>query len=277
MEEDFSQVTIAIAGATGKMGLEATKTLQADPRFRVVAGLVRSSTMANASDLLQELPVYTDAEQLLLESKPDIWLDFTDAHSVVKNVNLALHYGVSPVIGATGYSTEDLERWQQTCREQRIGAIVAPNFAIGALLMIRFAQEAARFYGQAEILELHHDGKKDAPSGTARRTAEAVSAAWQEMDATEGASLLLSGQARVTNSQTLSPARGLKVGEVPIHSIRLPGLLAHQEVIFGGTGEILTLRHDSLSRTSFMAGVQFACRKVGDLSGLVYGLENLLW
>ncbi|MCL6446443.1 MAG: 4-hydroxy-tetrahydrodipicolinate reductase, partial [Alicyclobacillus sp.] len=170
-----------------------------------------------------------------------------DVRSVVNHVDHAVTRGVRPVIGATGYTPDDLARWDRELRAQGLGGIAAPNFALGALLMIRFAREAARWYGRAEIIELHHDGKKDAPSGTAKRTAQAMM------------------EERGDNAA------------IPIHSVRLPGLVAHQEVIFGGTGEVLTIRHDSLSRTSFMPGVLTACEQVMTLTGLVHGLEHVLW
>jgi 4-hydroxy-tetrahydrodipicolinate reductase len=233
-------ITVAIAGATGKMGREAAAALSADERFRVVAALVRSGGQAHS-----EIPTYQDPEELLGAVHPDVWLDLTDAASVVRHVDLAIAHGVRPVVGATGYDKDDVARWNEECLERGIGGIAAPNFAIGALLMMRFAREAARFFRAAEIVELHHDGKKDAPSGTAKRTAE---------------------QMREESGR-----------EVPIHSVRLPGLVAHQEVLFGGEGEVLTIRHDSLSRKSFMPGVLAACAAVGQVRGMVYGLEHILW
>lgn len=153
--------------------------------------------------------------------------------------------------------------------------------------MIKFAKEAAQFYQQAEIIELHHDGKKDAPSGTAKRTAEAITDAFADVQKI-GFDLLETGQAAtgsvprgekepIASSLVDNPSRGLRLGEIPVHSIRLPGLVAHQEVLFGGHGETLTIRHDSMARSSFMPGVLLACSKVIELPGLVYGLENLLW
>lgn len=288
MTDQPSPIKVAIAGAAGKMGREAIRAMVASPRFQIVGGLVRSLPADNAGTTDDSISFYTDAEQLLLETKPEVWLDFTDASSVVQNINLALNYRVRPVIGATGYSSEDLDRWRAVCDEARIGAIAAPNFAIGALLMIKFAKEAAQFYQQAEIIELHHAGKKDAPSGTARRTAESINQALANASSPADLWGTQSGQAVSPRSgeETAhplaattadSPARGLRIGDIAVHSIRLPGLIAHQEVIFGGNSEVLTIRHDSMARTSFMPGVLLACSKVTELSNLVYGLENLLW
>ncbi|MCF8563781.1 4-hydroxy-tetrahydrodipicolinate reductase [Alicyclobacillus tolerans] len=274
------RIKVAVAGAAGKMGREAVAALREDPRFELAAVLMRSARQAYT----ESVPVYTDPEQLLEKSLPDVWLDLTDASSVVRHVDMAMAYGVRPVIGATGYTPEDLKRWEATCQVGGLGAIAAPNFAIGALLMVRFASEAARFFQQAEIIELHHDQKKDAPSGTAKRTAEAIALNQSEAAANDGAfSRSSHGQASTRNgsasqqSEAHNPARGLSVSNIPIHSVRLPGLVAHQEVLFGGTGEVLTIRHDSLSRTSFMPGITFACAKVMELNSLVYGLEHLLW
>jgi len=218
------------------------------------------------------IPAYADPEALLQSTAPDVWLDFTDVTSVRRHVDMAIAHGVCPVVGATGYATTDVERWHRDCLEKEIGGITVPNFAVGALLLMRFAAEAAKFFPTAEIIELHHSGKKDAPSGTAKRTAEGMAQASVSATTT---SLAHSTEVEVVHSTDRS--RGLSYCDVQIHSVRLPGLVAHQEVLFGGTGEVLTLRHDSLSRESFMPGVCIACEKVGQLRGMVYGLEHVLW
>lgn len=273
------RVRVAVAGSAGKMGREALATLTADARFQVVGLLARHEGQAIELGNQAGCKGFTDAKQLMVETSPDVWLDFTDARSVVSHVDACVGLGIRPVIGATGYSNDDLNRWNQECKRQGIGGIAAPNFAIGALLMIRFAKEAARLFPQAEIIELHHDGKKDAPSGTALRTAYAMAEAMEEAAANIGVTEehpKAENRAADDLSGTL-PSRGLVSDKIHIHSIRLPGLVAHQEVIFGGIGETLTIRHDSLSRSSFMQGVLFACERVMELEGLVYGLEHLLW
>jgi 4-hydroxy-tetrahydrodipicolinate reductase len=266
-------ITVAVAGANGKMGREAVRAIGEDPRFKLAAVLTRQSGQALAPF---PCPEYHDPAQLLMEVRPDVWLDFTDADSVVRHVDQCIAFGVRPVVGATGYSPQDVERWNQQCLDNDIGGIAAPNFAIGALLMIRFASEAARFFSKAEIVEYHHDGKKDAPSGTAKRTAESMA---QHMEAafTRPDSVSPLDRRETGEGAAAQPARGLDYNNIRIHSVRLPGLVAHQEVMFGGTGEILTIRHDSLSRTSFMPGVLLACSRVINIRGMVYGLENLLW
>lgn len=249
MTTGHSPIRVAIAGASGKMGQEAIHALCADGQFEVVGFLVRPNRskpqFAGQIASFTDVPMGSDVHTLIQETEPDVWLDLTDASSVVKHIDEVVACGVRPVVGATGYTLEDVARWDKELSGQGKGGIACPNFAIGALLMMRFAEQAARFFGQAEIIELHHDGKKDKPSGTAKRTAEGMKSE--------------SGQ------------------DVPIHSVRLPGLVAHQEVLFGGTGELLTIRHDSMSRQSFMPGILTACREVGSLQGMVYGLERLLW
>lgn len=267
MTELGKKIRVVVAGAHGKMGSEAVRALRGDERFDVVGVLVRTPSSQPDAGVVAE----TDPHTLMERVKPDVWLDFTDARSVVRHVDAAIAAGVRPVIGATGYTLEDVTRWDAALRDAGLGGVAAPNFALGALLMMRFAAEAARFYPQVEIIELHHDGKRDAPSGTARRTAQTIASARADAAAQAATSML------EHTEQTDSPARGLAEHGVRIHSVRLPGLVAHQEVIFGGTGEVLTIRHDSLHRTSFMPGVLVACERVMSLQGLVYGLEHLLW
>jgi 4-hydroxy-tetrahydrodipicolinate reductase len=184
-------------------------------------------------------------ESVIEEARPDVVIDFTTPDSVFGNARLCLERGVHVVVGTTGISEDELEQLRQLARESEGNCFVAPNFAIGAVLMMEAARLAAPHIPDCEIVELHHERKLDAPSGTAKRTADLIAEAGGRDD-------------------------------VPIHSVRLPGLVAHQEVIFGGLGQTLTIRHDSLSRESFMPGVLLAVRKVGDLDGLVVGLERLL-
>ncbi|WP_206830431.1 4-hydroxy-tetrahydrodipicolinate reductase [Alicyclobacillus fructus] len=236
-------IRVALAGAMGRMGQAALEALQREDDLHLCGLLVRRANEEAERRLSPYGAVYDDPEKLLDTERPDVWVDLTGPESVVRHVDLALSRGVRPVVGATGYSDDDVRRWERTARERQIGGAVCPNFAIGALLMMRFAREAARFMPRAEIVELHHDGKRDKPSGTSLRTR-----AMMDVDY-----------------------------EVPIHSVRLPGLVAHQEVIFGGAGEVLTIRHDSLSRESFMPGLIEAIRRVMQMRELVYGLDKLLW
>lgn len=236
------RIRVAIAGANGKMGREAMAALANAPDVIISGALVRQVSVT-MRDSFQDVAFYTDPVTLLDTEHPDVWLDLTTPERVVEHVDLALGAKVHPVVGATGYSDDDVHRWHRVAADTGVGGLICPNFALGALLMMRFAKEAAKWMQRAEIIELHHDQKKDMPSGTAARTA-----AQMEVDY-----------------------------EIPIHSIRLPGLVAHQEIIFGGIGETLTIRHDSLSRTSFMPGVLHACRSAVSLTQMVVGLEHLMW
>jgi 4-hydroxy-tetrahydrodipicolinate reductase len=196
-------------------------------------------------------------------------VDFTTPDAVLDNVRWCVDAGVNAVVGTTGFDDERLSSVRGWLGESpSVGVLVAPNFGIGAVLLMKFAAEAARWFESVEIVELHHPRKADAPSGTARRTAEMVAAARRE------AGLDPSGPDATTSA--LDGARGASVSGVPVHAVRLSGLVAHQEVLLGGTGETLTLRHDSLDRVSFMPGVLQAVRRIGDRPGLTVGLEELL-
>lgn len=236
-------IRVAIAGATGRMGAAAVAAVANAEDLEIAGLLVRQLDSRIEAQLAPYGQAYDDAESLIEAEQPNVWLDLTTPKSVVANIDLALASGVRPVVGATGYADGDLDRWTGIAADAQIGALVCPNFAIGALLMMRFAKEAANWMQKSEIIELHHDQKKDMPSGTAIRTKRMMDVEY----------------------------------DIPIHSVRLPGFVAHQEVIFGGTGEVLTIRHDSLSRESFMPGVLTACRQVVTLRQLVYGLEHILW
>ncbi len=202
--------------------------------------------------------------QSLQDREPQVLVDFTTPMSVMGNIEIALQGGVRPVVGTTGITGVDLEHIRELVQTSGIGAFVAPNFALGAVLLMQFAAMAARYFPQAEIIELHHDQKIDAPSGTALKTAEMIATARKEQPATKEVLFKLPG------------VRGGVQDGIHIHSVRLSGLVAHQEVLFGGQGQTLTLRHDSFDRNSFMPGVVLAIRKVLTLQHLVYGLENIL-
>ncbi len=258
-------IKVAVTGAFGRMGLEVVKAVGAEEDMEVVAAIDPRSAGTIFIDSHGEEHRYThDVASAIAEAKPDVMVDFTHASQVEQNVQTALAAGVDCVVGTTGVS---LERYAQLASSAPEGTalFVAPNFAIGAVLMMRFAQQAARYMPAAEIIELHHDQKADAPSGTAMRTAQLIAEARETIPPVPG-----------RETEVAEGARGAWVDDVPVHSVRLPGLVAHQEVLFGGKGQTLTIRHDSIDRTSFMPGVVLAVRKVGRLSGLVVGLENLL-
>jgi 4-hydroxy-tetrahydrodipicolinate reductase len=215
--------------------------------------------------MLDATPLFDSAEAAFSAVKADVVVDFTNADWTPILARAALAARVRPVIGTSGLSQGFVTDLGQQCAEARLGGLVASNFAIGAVLMMHFAKLAAPFFESAEIIELHHDQKVDAPSGTAVTTAEMMRAARAS-----------AFRHRWAEKQTLAGSRGAESGGVAIHSVRLPGLVAHQEVLFGGTGQTLSIRHDSTGRDSFMPGVLLAVRAVMDQESLVVGLDSLL-
>jgi 4-hydroxy-tetrahydrodipicolinate reductase len=206
-----------------------------------------------------------EVEQRLASLRPDVLVDFTTPHSVYRHMELTLRLGVRPVVGTTGLTAEQIKDLSVRYKEAKLGAIIAPNFAIGAILCMKFAAIAAKYMPHVEIIELHHDRKLDAPSGTAIKTAELIAAARNEMK-----------QGHPDEAESIAGARGADYHGFRIHSVRLPGMVAHQEVLFGATGQTLSIRHDSISRESFMPGVNMAIKAVMNLEELVYGLEHLI-
>ncbi|MEX0993653.1 MAG: 4-hydroxy-tetrahydrodipicolinate reductase [Solirubrobacterales bacterium] len=226
-----TSIRVVVSGAAGKMGATVCAAVEGADDVELVA---------RADPALD-----VDLATAIADAKPDVVVDFTTPDVVFNNAHLCLSSGVHAVVGTTGLTAEQLAELKQLASGGDANCFIAPNFALGAVLMMQAAKLAASHMDGVEIVELHHDRKLDAPSGTAKRTAELIGQAGGQADA-------------------------------PIHSVRLPGLVAHQEVIFGGQGETLTIRHDSISRESFMPGVLLAVRRVASLDGLVVGLENLL-
>ncbi len=260
-------IRVLVAGAAGRMGSEVVKAVSAAEGMQVVAAVDPGVTGYLVPDAHgSHIECSTDLASAIADSHPDVVVDFTRPDVVESNLRIALPAGVDCVVGTTGVSEETLAELAELA-PQGTCLFFAPNFAVGAVLMMQFAERAARFMPHVEIVELHHDQKLDAPSGTAIRTARMVAAARSATPPAPG---------RETELPGLDGARGALVDGVPVHSIRLPGLVAHQEVVFGGTGQTLTIRHDSIDRTCFMPGVVLACREVGAHSGLVVGLEELM-
>lgn len=241
-------IKIMVNGAQGKMGQEVVKTFECHSDFELVGQLSR----------------HHDLSAEIAKQNPDVVIDFTSPEVVYQNALTILESGARPVIGTTGLSKEQVQYLSDIAEKQKLGAIIAPNFSISAILLMKFAQMAAPYFSHVEIIELHHGMKKDAPSGTALKTAEMIAKHRREIPADPTEKLLVEG------------ARGGFYQDIPIHSVRMPGFMAHERVIFGLPGETLTLSQDSLHRACFMPGVVLACRKVMDLSSLVYGLESLL-
>lgn len=264
------RVRIAVAGAAGKMGRQVVKAVFEDPDAVLAAAVDLNCEGEDAGILAGVGPVgvlvRSDLEQALRETGAEVLVDFTIAASAFDNAKKALGAGVSPVIGTTGMSADQERELEELAERRGVGALLAPNFAIGAVLMMMFSRVAAKFMPEVEIIELHHAQKADAPSGTATRTIKLILESRGERTA-----------ARPEREHlTIPGARGGDVDGLHVHSVRLPGYVAHQEVLFGGLGQTLTIRHDSIDRTSFMPGVMLACRRVRGLTGLVVGLEHLM-
>ena len=244
-------IKVAVLGAKGRMGAESVKAIKAASDFELVAEL----------DL-------GDSLETLKSNGAQVIVDFTHPDAVMKNLEFSINNGINVVVGTTGFDEKRLQQVQDWLNSNpKVGAVIAPNFGLGAVLMMQFAAKAARYFESVEIVELHHPEKADAPSGTAARTAELIT---QERVAAK-----LPAMPDKT-STSLPGARGAKVGDIPIHSVRLRGLVAHQEVLLGDQGETLSIRHDSIDRTGFMPGVLLAVREVVNRPGLTFGLEHLM-
>ncbi|EOD67143.1 4-hydroxy-tetrahydrodipicolinate reductase [Amycolatopsis vancoresmycina] len=242
-------INVGVLGARGRMGATVVKAVENAGDMKVVAAL----------DAGDDFAALADAQ---------VVVDFTHPEAVMGNLKYLVEHDIHAVVGTTGFSEERLAQLRALLAPKpSLGVLIAPNFALGAVLAMRFAAQAAKFYASAEIIELHHNRKADAPSGTAAHTARMIAEARAEAGVTPGPD--------ATTSE-LDGARGASVEEVRVHSVRLPGLVAHEEILFGGEGETLTIRHDSLDRTSFMPGVLLGVREVLKRPGLTVGLENVL-
>jgi 4-hydroxy-tetrahydrodipicolinate reductase len=257
------RIRVVVAGAAGRMGKEAVKAISAVPDLELVGCLTgRSHVGEDAGSVAGMgpigLPLETDLAAVLQRTQPGVLVDLTLPHVVASNLDTAAAHGIHTVVGTTGLPEDRLAGWDQTFKAKGRTALICPNFALGAILMIEFAKQAARYFPDSAIVEWHHAAKVDAPSGTALRTAQAI------------------GDPQRVRPANEAPSLGERIQGVPVHSIRLPGLLAHQEVVFGGPGQVLTIRHDALSRECYMPGLLLAVRQVHTLSGLVVGLEHLI-
>lgn len=244
-------INVSVLGAKGRMGAEVVKAVDAAPGMSLIAAL-------DLGDPLEQL----------FGSGTQVVVDFTTPDAVMFNLDFLINNGINCVVGTTGFDAIKLANVESLLSQNpNVGVLIAPNFAIGAVLMMEFAAKAARYFESAEIIELHHPDKVDAPSGTATRTAQLMSDARAETDL-----------AKMPDATTtaLNGARGTIVGDIPVHSVRVRGLVAHQEVILGGLGETLTIRHDSLDRAGFMPGVLLGIRNVISHPGLTHGLEKFM-
>jgi 4-hydroxy-tetrahydrodipicolinate reductase len=247
----MSKLRVAVLGAKGRIGSEAVRAVEAAEDMELVAALGRG-----------------DELESLVESGTQVVVELTTPASVMGNLDFCVRHGMHAVVGTTGWTDDRLAQLNTAlAASPETGVLIAPNFSIGAVLTMKFAQQAARYYESVEVVELHHPNKADAPSGTATRTAQLIAAARAE------AGCAPQPDATVT---ALEGARGADVDGVPVHAVRLRGLLAHQEVLLGGEGETLTIRHDSLHHSSFMPGILLGVRRVVSAPGLTFGLENFL-
>jgi 4-hydroxy-tetrahydrodipicolinate reductase len=243
-----AKIRVAVSGALGRMGRATCDAIAGDDELSLVAAVDPGHPSTEAAGPRTER-CFGSLTEALRAGNVDVVVDFTTPAVVRENVLTCIRHRVPVVVGTTGLTALDLAELEQEATTYDVPVLVAPNFAMGAVLMMQFARQAAEHFRACEIVELHHDRKLDAPSGTSRLTRLRIDEVWRE-----------AGYEK----------------EIPIHSVRLPGLVAHQEVIFGSLGETLTIRHDSLSRESFMAGVLLAVKRIGGLQGLVVGLENIL-
>ncbi len=241
-------IRVLVNGALGKMGQTVVGAVEHDPDLNLVAQTDKDDDLSAA----------------ILNKQAQVVVDFTAAESAFDNINAIIKADAHPVIGTTGLLPEQIQHLQQQCAEKKLGGLIAPNFSIGAILMMQMASTAAQYLPNVEIIEYHHPGKQDSPSGTALKTAEMIGNSRRE------------AAMPLQTRETIPGARGASSHDINIHAVRLPGLVAHQSVIFGGEGETLTIKHDSIDRICFMPGVLMACKKVINLQQLVYGLEHLL-
>lgn len=262
-------IKIILAGPRGRMGREAIDMIENESNFELVACIDRKNNDKLMKDLNGfpplNIPIFSDPIECMNNVHADVFVDLTIPEIGYTHTKLAIEHGIRPVVGTSGFTNEQINELTELATNRELGGIIAPNFAIGAVLMMKFSEMAAKYLPDVEIIEKHHDQKIDAPSGTAVKTGEIIGKA-------RGAKR----QGHPDEFEILKGARGAKMDEIRIHSVRLPGLVAHQEVIFGGTGQTLSIKHDSLSRASFMDGIKFSVNEVLQLNTLVYGLENII-
>lgn len=262
----MEKLKVVVNGALGKMGREVVKAVCAQPDMELVGAVEAqvSQDFLPFPDVPGKILFSATLSTVLDKKKPAVMVDFSTARAAMEAAPVAAERRVNLVIGTTGLTPEDIKEIERLANEHKIGAIVAPNFALGAVLMVHLAKIAGKYFDSAEIIELHHNQKADSPSGTALATARAMAAA-------RGKPFSLTAQ-----QQKTSESRGKSVEDIAIHSVRLPGLMAHQEVILGGQGQTLSIRHDTINRECYMPGVILAVREVVKRQGLIFGLDRLL-
>lgn len=250
---------VGVLGASGRMGRTVSEAVAADPELDLVVRIDPAGGDGVATSL-----------DSLVESGAEVVIDFTQPDAVFRNIVFCLEHKIHCVVGTTGMSDADLEKIEELSGPDTANVFVAPNFSIGAVLMMHLAKQAARHLGSCEIVEMHHNAKLDAPSGTALRTAREIAAVWKEHGRPPG------GTAHPNEEEKVRGARGGAEGEIHVHALRIQGAEAHQEVVFGAPGQTLTIRHDAMNRTSYLPGILLAVKSVATLPGLTVGLEDLL-
>lgn len=260
-------IRVVINGALGKMGQQITGAVAREPGLRAVGAVEKEATQQYVAlpETLELIPFSSDLAALLRSCNADVMVDFTNAEASMAAARIATGQGVNIVVGTTGLSQANLAEIEQLCETSNVGAVVAPDFSLGAALLMHLSRAAARFFERAEIIEMHHDQKADAPSGTAIATARAMSQA-------RGKPFIYPE----ATSEVLSNTRGGQIDGIAIHSLRLPGFVAGQEVLFSGAGEILSLRHSAIGREAYLPGVVLAIKEVTKRKGLTHGLDSLL-
>ncbi|MFK2824195.1 4-hydroxy-tetrahydrodipicolinate reductase [Bacillus sp. B190/17] len=262
-------IKVIIAGARGRMGKEAVYMVQKAENLQLAAVLDHKYNGQMLSELEGfagiDVPIFTNINECFSEVEADVLIDLTTPETGYIHTKTALEHNIRPVVGTTGFTEEQLKELKELAEEKRLGCIIAPNFAVGAVLMMKFSEMAAKYFQDVEIIELHHDKKLDAPSGTAVKTAQMIAGVREAKQ-----------QGHPEEKETMKGARGAEMEGMHIHSVRLPGLIAHQQVMFGADGQTLTIRHDSYNRASFMSGVKVCVETVMKVETLIYGMENIL-
>ena len=258
-------IRVGVVGAMGKMGQEVVKAVCDDDKLELVTAVDINQIDTEVCPP-KEVRIMGDLKSAILIHKPNVMVDFTQPKYVFENAKICLENGVRPVIGTTGLSDEQIEELNALSQAKELGCLIAPNFSTGAILMMMFAKQAARYFDNAEIIELHHNQKKDAPSGTSIKTAQMMAEVKPDF--------------ALNNSDEVETIEGARGGNsysnIQIHSVRMPGYIASQEVIFGSSGQILTVRHDTMDRKCYMQGVLLAARHIYKNNDFVYGLENIM-
>ncbi|MBR1754378.1 4-hydroxy-tetrahydrodipicolinate reductase [bacterium] len=250
----MKKIKVAVCGANGKMGKEVVAAVLSEPDLELVAKI----DIFNGE--------YNSIEQAKNKCDIDVIIDFTQPEAIFENVKICLQNGIKPVVGTTGLTDAQIAEIKELSRQKGVACLIAPNFSTGAILMMMFAEHAAKYFDNAEIIELHHNQKKDAPSGTAIKTALMMSKAKESFKA-----------GNCPEKETITGSRGgTSYSDIQIHSVRMPGFMASQEVIFGSMGQTFKIRHDSVDRKCYMPGVIMAVRYVAEHDDFVYGLENIL-